>query len=223
MTDKKLSDRFRGLLRAVRRHWAVAAGVVLVAGIAAVVVFQLRSTDGEADAASAPDATDAPVSNDNAARPSTAESDSAEKTPAAETDSDTAVRDFFETRDIALQSDEDIADPDAVDLDAVAQGFVKGELEAIRAEFAANGWYQKGSVKVAEIQTVDSNQDAEPPTVTLQVCLDSSEVAIVDEDGDPVFSPDDGTPDRVPHLYTLVHTDSGWKVTEHSFPQARSC
>jgi hypothetical protein len=107
-------------------------------------------------------------------------------------------------------------------LGRVTQGFVKGAITAHAEEFAKNGWHQEGRPRVVWTRTVDSNLDKQPPTVTIEACIDSSDVRILGENGKPVLGTTDKPP-RVPNLYTLVKAHGTWKVSGHSFPREPTC
>lgn len=216
MTNKEPTRGIRRLARALHRHWLVVIGAVLAVGIVSLAAL-LLVPGKDTDTASQSDTPDASTTHTGTSDPPETESGDA----SAESDSDAAIHALVEADEAIRQMDEETTD-EQVDVDAVAQDFVKGELEATESEYAANGWHQEGSVEVADVQEVDSDRDSDPQTVTLRVCLDSSDVTIVDESGDPVGQ-DHEAPDRVPHLYTLVRADGGWKAAEHSFPEESSC
>lgn len=112
--------------------------------------------------------------------------------------------------------------PDQHALAAVAQGFVKGEVEATAAEYAENGWHQEGAPKIVWTHQVGAHLEKRPPQVTVEVCVDSTGVRVVDANGKRAPGTAD-KPARVPQLYTLVKTGEGWKLARHSFPREATC
>lgn len=110
---------------------------------------------------------------------------------------------------------------DPVDLSQIATGTVLSSLEAMAVEFEHNGWSQEGSAVVASWEIVDEEMDADPPTMTIEVCVDSSDVRIVDDAGQQLRTPD--APQRSLNIYTAVKEAGQWRLSGHTFPDDPDC
>lgn len=210
----------------LRRGAVAGGGVLVVAGVVVLVVTTTTPGTSEAQPKSArsraaappatgahPTTTSTPQETSPAPPSEPPPSQGPVPTPVAE-----VFHGFRTVSAQALQAGK--VDPAA--LGRVAQGFVQGEIAATAAEFAKNGWHQEGAPTVVWSHTVERHLDAQPPSVTIEACVDSSDVRILDQHGKPVLGTTDKPP-RVPNLYTLVKTHGTWKVTGHSFPRQPTC
>lgn len=107
------------------------------------------------------------------------------------------------------------------DLRRVATGAVLDELEATRAEFDAMEWTQTGTPSIVDLRIVSPPSDESPTDAVVEVCLDNSDVRILDSSGADVRT--EGTPTRSLNIYTLRWTESRWLVAEHTFPDDPNC
>lgn len=116
-------------------------------------------------------------------------------------------------------------DPEVV---AAAQEAARGpalqEILATLAEFEHQGWEQRGTpVVVGEPVTAPlpvEGGDGEAARVT--VCLDSSDVTVVDRDGNVVRGPEEGR--KALHNYDLFRQPGqSWQVVQHGFPGDPTC
>jgi hypothetical protein len=103
----------------------------------------------------------------------------------------------------------------------IAAGAVRGELEAARQEYDANGWRQEGAASVASVTVVTADLAAADPTVTVDACIDSSAVRVLDRNGTDLRN--QATPDRSLNRYVLVRSAGVWRVTGHTFPADATC
>ena len=103
-------------------------------------------------------------------------------------------------------------------LDAVTTGFVQGELEALAAERKEQGFRQVGASRVVSTSVRSVDLDATPATIVLNACIDSSDVDVLDENGnslkESLYNP--GHP--VLHVYSAVRIDGAWKMSTHDIP-----
>jgi hypothetical protein len=114
------------------------------------------------------------------------------------------------------------ADPGrGVELKGMATGSAADEVEATATEFATVGYRQRGTVAIEEVRADPASLGDDPPLVTLAACLDATEIALVDVDGDTVRAPSPEA--RSLHLYDLVFTGARWQVVRHDFPDDPSC
>jgi len=201
--------------RRSRQGYAIGAIALLAVGITTTVLVRNAGPEQDADAAPRPPA---PAS---AGQP-TSDAGSApapQPAEAAAGESGAALTGFLGLTDAVLGG----TGPTAADLDAVAAGYAKGEVEATQSEFVANGWHQEGVAAVTDVRTESANLAADPPTATVRVCIDSAGVRVVDAEGQVVSQRPPGTNTRIPHLYTMVLSGGAWKATDHTFPPEPSC
>lgn len=118
------------------------------------------------------------------------------------------------------------AEPTGVEVDTseLKKHFADAALEEVSAELgemSVNGWHVSGSPAVVGQPRARSTRHDGQDAREVSVCLDSSQVSVTDDQGNPVEA---GTSrDRVMNLYTLVQKDGAWVVVDHSFPQNTSC
>lgn len=114
-------------------------------------------------------------------------------------------------------------DPHASDrVAAVAGDTIIAELEADLLELDSNGWTRTGTPEVISASVIDQDDSATPPTATVQACIDSSDVHVIDSAGDPL--PSDPSSARALNLYTLNQQDDGsWILVSRSFPDNPAC
>ncbi|WP_396278338.1 hypothetical protein [Glutamicibacter creatinolyticus] len=115
------------------------------------------------------------------------------------------------------------ADGQSEGLEELTEGFVKGQLEAMAAERWQMGVKQTGNAKIVSVSSENIDLEAEPPTMDLHVCLDLSEIDVVDENGNSfeglLYKPDE----PVLNIYGAVFTDGQWKISTHSIPEDSAC
>jgi hypothetical protein len=115
------------------------------------------------------------------------------------------------------------ADGGTEGIESVATGFVEGELQALASERKHMGYTQVGEATVASVNVRSIELAANPPTALLEVCIDSSDLDVLDPNGDSVadqlYRPDH----PVMHLYGAVFMDGIWKVSTHEIPDGASC
>lgn len=117
-------------------------------------------------------------------------------------------------------------DPAAADprpgLGDAASGAILAELENDTQELESNGWTREGSATIDGLTLVTSDAAAEPATVVIEACVDSSAVRTLDHSGNPVG--DSGsTVQRALNIYTLAYIDDVWKVVARTFPDNPAC
>lgn len=170
------------------------------------------STPGAAARTPAPAPTDPLTIPTPTPAPITDESESAKA-------ADTALDTLVDATNEVLQR----ADGTVSGAEVVATGFVLGELQALAAERKELGFKQIGEAKVTDITVVSVDLDADPPAMTLNVCVDASGIDVVDESGvsqkDRLYNP--GKP--VLHTYGAQHIDGLWKLATHDIPDDGEC
>lgn len=115
------------------------------------------------------------------------------------------------------------SDGSAIGADAIATGFVLGELESFAQEQRDLGYRQVGEARVTKVTVAEAALDADPPTMTLIVCVDVSDVDVLDAQGNSLGGAlyDPGRP--VKHLYGAQFEDDVWKISTHEIPDHQDC
>jgi hypothetical protein len=115
-----------------------------------------------------------------------------------------------------------VTPPSKAELSAVATGSAYDSLMARTTEFEANGWHIEGKPKVVSTKVVRYQPSAKPPTVTLNVCIDSSAVSVLTKAGVTVQK--GSAKDRSLNVMTLVQSPMRtWLVSEVTFPDNPAC
>ncbi|MCC2314576.1 hypothetical protein [Cellulomonas xiejunii] len=116
-----------------------------------------------------------------------------------------------------------LAAPEAAgdELATVATGDHLASLRADVEQFAAEGLTQAGQARVEAVEVVEQDVTATPPTVTARLCIDSSEVQVLDENGTNLRGA--GTPPRSLNVIRLVEEDGTWKVAHQAFADDPAC
>ncbi|WP_221585059.1 ARC6/PARC6 family protein [Microbacterium sp. G2-8] len=101
--------------------------------------------------------------------------------------------------------------------DAVAGSYL-AELEAQDAELAENGWTLEGDPVVESVEILSHHgRDA-----SVRACIDSSDVVMRDDAGDPVGSLDARSV-RAASVFDFVREKGVWRITARSFPDDPTC
>ncbi|WP_022893725.1 hypothetical protein [Agromyces subbeticus] len=115
------------------------------------------------------------------------------------------------------------ADGGTEGIESVATGFVEGEVQALALEREQLGYTQVGEATVTSAKVRSLDLAADPPAALLEVCIDTSDLDVLDPNGDSVadqlYRPDH----PVMHLYGAVYTDGLWRVSTHEIPDGASC
>ena len=108
-------------------------------------------------------------------------------------------------------------------LGSYTSGFVEGEIRALAAERASLGYTQVGAAKITSITVRKADLKGSPPTILLDVCIDSSGIDVVDANGTSLkeLLYDPGHP--VLNLYGAEYTKGTWRITTHDLPEKDTC
>lgn len=108
-------------------------------------------------------------------------------------------------------------------IESIATGFVEGELQALAIEREKMGYRQVGEASVSSVAVRDIDLTASPPVALLEVCIDTSDLDVVDSNGtsvaDQLYRPDH----PVLHLYGAVFIDGLWRLSTHEIPDGATC
>lgn len=217
--------------QAPRARWRttgiVVAAVVLASLVVLLIVTQASPSAGRPDAqsgSSQPGALPmAPGTATAAAKPSADPSASA--TPAVAVPAPVAASvaknvAAYVGRTAAVLAK--VTPPSEAELSAVATGSAYDSLVARTTEFKANGWHLDGKPKVVSTKVVRYQPSAKPPTVTLNVCIDSSAVSVLTSAGVTVQK--GSAKDRSLNVMTLVQSPMRtWLVSDVAFPNNPVC
>ena len=212
-----------------RRRIILTAAVAVAVLVIVVVAVQLGRGPGRADALGSPSPSDSVLQSPGTSAASGTASDSASAgsaAPAAAPGAPPADVEAAVTQDAAAfvsKSSGVLAqatEPSDADLAALATGSAKDALVASSAEFAANGWHQVGEPSIVSTKVASFTAGANPPTLTLNACIDSSSVSVVTADGTKVRS----SGGRSLNIMTFIQSAEGkWLVSRVSFPDDPTC
>lgn len=219
-------------MRSQQRRWVVVAlliGVVLALGL--FLVFNGEEEDGPPSGGPGAGSTSETQATDEVAVTSDAVEETAEPTvvsgvaPTRDPGQITAdapdpdlVEPFLDSLASALVEPENL---DRDELVTVASGAALGAVDAQATEYALNGWTQVGSPEVLETRVASIDPDIDIPTADVDICLDYSQVDVVDSQGDSILDPAAST--RVAQTVTLEFTKGRWVATDRTFPDDFQC
>lgn len=191
--------------------WIVAALIAVLAFAAIMLSLITPATEPTSVATTGESASPTP-------RPSAS-------TPAETTTTAVGVIDTEDASDLITSALDAVAEapvlamPDAF-LANVASGAYLAEIEAQFTELEANGWTTSGAPVVETVTVLPSTAET-PATATVEACIDSSAVLVLDADGEPVGT---SSSPRAKHLFTLNQEANGsWRITSHSFANDPAC
>ncbi|MGH3097547.1 MAG: hypothetical protein ACRDMV_16310 [Streptosporangiales bacterium] len=96
-------------------------------------------------------------------------------------------------------------------------------LAAARDELRRSGVAQSGAARVVgDVRVGRLRVYASPPRAVVRVCLDTSQVKLVDDDGHRVQKQRPAT-NRTLHVYRLVRHGSAWLLDREEFPDDPDC
>lgn len=115
------------------------------------------------------------------------------------------------------------ADGTSAGLESIAVGAAWGELQSLAVERSQLGYRQVGEATVTSSAATAVDLVGPPPTVELEVCIDSSAVDVVDASGrslkDLLYDPDGA----VLNVYIAQYIDGLWKIVSHDIPDGARC
>ena len=132
-----------------------------------------------------------------------------------------ALDDVLQETDRVVGSDPVDAGEIERDLTDVATGAVLSEIEATRAEFDAMGWSLVGAPSIVSLEIVATPDQDTPDEIVVEVCLDSADVRVLDENGDDVRPASGDT--RSLNIYVLRSVEGHWLPAMHTFPDDPTC
>lgn len=201
--------------------WIALAAIVAAIIVVVIVIASTPPTSDGADKPATPQATDSPEPEPE---PTVTEkpADAGEPTaPGKIADADATM--ILETALAVPISDVGTQEDLAERLKSIASDGYAEELEAQWLELSSQGWTISGSPTVVSAEVTSLNSDTTPPTATVNACVDSSAVSILDADGKPIGDASATTP-RALHIFTLTQgEDNAWRISGHTFPNDPTC
>jgi hypothetical protein len=108
------------------------------------------------------------------------------------------------------------------DLGALADGAALEELRVQGDEMAVNRWTLDGEAAVDGVKILNEPSSS-TEILQVQACIDSSGVALKDENGALIQAKDPSGTRRSLNLYDLEMRDGAWTVVNHYFPDNADC
>lgn len=106
-------------------------------------------------------------------------------------------------------------------MQSVAVDHYLEELEAEWLELVTSGWSFSGKPEVVSAEVTDLGSSKQGATAEVVACIDSSQVRMLDAEGDPIG---DSAAPRARQLFTLTQgDDTGWRIAARSFPDNPEC
>lgn len=193
--------------------------VVIAAVVVSTMVSRLSAPDAEPSAAAT--STD---DDDVSSAPLTA---FATPSPAPLTDDETAeVQRADAAIDSLLAALDEVSqrgDGSAVGIESIATGWVLGEVQSRAREQYDLGYQQTGEATVTQSTPTEVDLAANPPTITIKVCVDVSEIDVIDTSGTSLKAALYNPSRPTAHIYGAVFEDGTWKVSTHDIPDVQDC
>jgi hypothetical protein len=110
-------------------------------------------------------------------------------------------------------------DPNTVD--RIADGALLADIEAQLAELESNGWTSTGVARIGKLRVLSSDTVGTRTTLTVETCVDSSDVVVLDATGDPL--PSTPSSARALTTFTVLVDGDHTVVTDRRFPDNPRC
>ncbi|MDO4898064.1 MAG: hypothetical protein Q3965_02040 [Rothia sp. (in: high G+C Gram-positive bacteria)] len=113
-----------------------------------------------------------------------------------------------------------VSDESVARLEAVATDSALDQYIATATEYAMNGWRVEGAPAVVGTPKVADGEYKSQQAKILEVCLDSSEVKVLDPKGKQINS---SQSTRSLNIFTLIENNGEWKIASQDFPNNADC
>lgn len=117
-----------------------------------------------------------------------------------------------------------LADPLGLDvsgLEVLVSDEALAQTRAQTLEYSVMGWHQVGSPEVVSARVIEVSESEEPPRAEVEVCLDHTDVDILDESGLSIVDPT--AQRRVLTIFILEYRDQAWVTIDRQFPVETAC
>ncbi|WP_237236557.1 hypothetical protein [Rothia nasimurium] len=105
-------------------------------------------------------------------------------------------------------------------LEAAATGTALDQYLATATEYAQSGWHVEGTSAVVGTPRIADGEYNGQAAKIMEVCLDSSQVKVLDSNGNAMNS---SQFTRSLNIFTLVEDNGAWKIASHDFPNNADC
>lgn len=123
------------------------------------------------------------------------------------------------TEDLLVAVSAALAAPETGDASQALTGAALEEFENQRQEWEANGWYQENAATVDGVEILSTSPSGS--SLTAQMCVDSSDLRVMDEAGAEVRSTE--SPQRSAMVLTFVLVEGRWLLSEQVFAEDPEC
>lgn len=113
-----------------------------------------------------------------------------------------------------------LSDETIKNLESHATGAALEQYIATALEYAVSGWRTEGKPTVVGTPRMADGEYMGQPAKILEVCLDSSEVRLLDSQGRVINS---SQFPRSLNIFTLTQDKGAWKIASHDFPNEADC
>lgn len=114
-----------------------------------------------------------------------------------------------------------LKNPDVpVEFEMVADGAALGDLRSEAEQHRQDSTQQRGEPTIVSATVISRDDEADPATVTVEMCLDRSAVTLVQADGSTLPAAE---PTRVRQLWTMAPLDGEWKLLDRGFTDELEC
>lgn len=117
-------------------------------------------------------------------------------------------------------SDQYVSDETTAQLEEAAIDSALDQYLATATEYALSGWHVEGSSTVVGTPRVAEGEYRGQAAKIMEVCLDSSQVKVVDASGNTMSS---NQSPRSLNIFTLIEDNGTWKIASHDFPNNADC
>lgn len=138
-------------------------------------------------------------------------------TPDELEDVEDSADDYYDDRSDALEEPEDT--PDADDHPRVTGAALEDLFNQV-AEFRHNGWRLDGEPEIVRQRVV--RRTSNPDGVVVRVCVDNSDVRVLDRNGDEVANSRPSSP-RTLNILTMVRDGDDWIVSDQRLAARPDC
>lgn len=112
-----------------------------------------------------------------------------------------------------------LADPVTAEASTLLTGAALEEFRNQREEWESGQWHQEGAATVDGVEVLEASADS--GSLTAQMCVDSTTVRVLDENGADVRPAD--SPQRTLTVMTFAFVDGHWKLASQSFAAEPDC
>lgn len=196
----------------------IAAGALVLLAAAIISAFALSGPTSTVPSAGAQGSPSSPGPSSTASSEATAGPSDPPSAPPIDNAQEAATHAQDALASVAVA----LADPAAGDETSFTQaatGAYLTGLELQRQEWSDNGWHQEGAplLTAPELQGPDADG-----RLTLSVCVDSSAVRVLDENGKDVRT-GSGNPARSRTVFTLQSDGNTWLIADETFAEDPDC